>query len=210
VGEAFAATSQRDLFARMNARYPPERELVLGAQPAPTLLGDPEGWPRLDEPLRWMTWVDLAGHLSEGILTKVDRASMAVSLEVRCPLLDHRVVEFALRLPSALKVRGHERKWLLRQVLDRYVPRALSERPKMGFGVPIGEWLRGPLLDWAEDLLDETRLRREGFLDARGVREIWRQHRIGWRDRRYLLWNLLCFQAWREEYGEGADRGTFR
>jgi len=144
-------------------------------------------------------YLDLAANLPEDILVKVDRASMGVSLEVRCPLLDHRVVEFAWRLPLAQKVRGRESKWILRRVLERYVPRALFDRPKMGFGIPLAAWLRGPLRDWAEALLDPQRLRREGYLDAAAVRRVWSQHLAGWRDHRLLLWNLLSFEAWLDE-----------
>jgi asparagine synthase (glutamine-hydrolysing) len=121
---------------------------------------------------------------------------MAVALEARVPLIDHRVVEFAWSLPQRMKVRNGETKWLLRQVLDRHVPRSLMERPKMGFSVPIGSWLRGPLRDWAEPLLDPRRLEAEGFLDAALVGERWKQHLAGTKDWQYPLWTVLMFQAW--------------
>jgi asparagine synthase (glutamine-hydrolysing) len=192
------AANLEDLFVRMNARCPASTALVRGAAPSRSLLDRPEQWPARADPLQWMTFVDLAGRLRESILVKVDRASMGVGLEVRCPLLDHRVVEFAARIPTSMKWANGQGKWLLRRVLDRYVPRALVERPKMGFGVPIGEWLRGPLRDWAEALLDARRLDEEGFLDAAAVRSIWTQHLTRRRDRRFLLWNLLVFQSWLE------------
>ena len=143
-----------------------------------------------------LMFLDLVSYLPDDILTKVDRASMAVGLEARVPLLDHRLVDFAWSLPLDLKLRGNSSKWLLRQVLYRHVPRRLIERPKMGFGVPIGNWLRGPLRDWAEDLLSPTRLRRQGFFHVDPVRRVWRQHLDGRANREHELWNLLIFQSW--------------
>jgi asparagine synthase (glutamine-hydrolysing) len=126
---------------------------------------------------------------------------MAIALEARVPLLDHRVVELAWRIPRSAKIRGGVTKWLLRQVLYRHVPKALVERPKMGFGVPLGEWLRGPLREWAETLLSEKRLREAEFFDATLVRRYWNEHTSGQRNWQYLLWDVLMFEAWRERWG---------
>ncbi len=157
---------------------------------------DADAVPPLRDPIGRLMYRDTAGYLPGDILVKLDRASMAVSLEARCPLLDHRVVEFAWRLPTALKVRGGIGKWLLRRVLRRYVPEALFERPKQGFNVPIGAWLRGPLREWAEELLAAPRLRREGFLDPGRVQACWQEHMSGRRDRAYELWAILMVEAW--------------
>jgi asparagine synthase (glutamine-hydrolysing) len=149
-----------------------------------------------------MLYLDFAGYLPDDCLMKVDRASMAASLEVRCPLLDRSVVELAWSLPLAYRVDDTGAKRVLKAVLERYLPRALFERPKRGFGVPVGAWLRGPLRDWAETLLDERRLAAEGYLEPAAVRAIWQQHQSGRRDRPELLWHLLMFQAWHEHWRE--------
>lgn len=173
--------------------------LVLGASEPPTLLqGATPSLSGLDGIQRMMA-LDLLTYLPDDILVKVDRAAMSVSLESRVPFLDHRVVEFAWALPQSMKLRDGTSKWVLRQVLYRHVPKALIERPKMGFGVPIGDWMRGPLRDWCESLLDETRLRREGFFDPVQVTRKWQEHLSGQRNWQYHLWDVLMFQSWIEQ-----------
>ena len=174
--------------------------------PRPWLRSNPEihdnalpAWDRFPELLQRMMCLDLVRYLPDDILVKVDRAAMAVGLETRIPLLDHRIIQFAWSLPSSFKRNQGQGKWLLRQILYQYVPRALVDRPKRGFGAPIAEWLRGSLRGWAEELLDETRLRQEGFFEAREVRRKWGEHLADMRDWSPGLWHVLMFQAWLDE-----------
>jgi asparagine synthase (glutamine-hydrolysing) len=148
--------------------------------------------------LEWMMYWDQLGYLPDDILAKVDRAAMGVSLETRIPFLDHRVIEFAWRLPLSMKIRKGQSKWILRQILYNYVPKALIERPKMGFGVPLNDWLRGPLRDWAEALLNEHKLYEEGYLNVPVVRQKWAEHLSGKRNWDFALWAVLMFESWLE------------
>lgn len=157
----------------------------------------------ITDPVERMQFLDTITYLPDDILAKVDRATMAIGLEARVPLIDHRVVEFAWSLPPALKAANGQGKRLLRQVLYRHVPRQLVERPKMGFAVPISTWLMGPLRDWVESLIAEDRLRREGIFDPAPIRRIWAEHRSGRRNHEAQLWTLLMFQAWHERWMEG-------
>jgi asparagine synthase (glutamine-hydrolysing) len=151
---------------------------------------------RFPDDVSWMQYLDTLTYLPDDILTKVDRASMAVALEVRVPLLDHRVVELSWRLPHRFKLRGGAGKWLLRQIAHKYVPKGLLERPKTGFGVPIDQWLRGPLKEWAGDLLSSSVTNGAGFFDPAPIAEKWAEHQAGARNWQYFLWNMLMFEAW--------------
>ena len=174
--------------------------IVRGGREPKGLLWDQSQRREVDDFGERLQYVDTLTYLPDDILVKVDRASMAVSLEARVPIIDHRIVAFSWTLPPALKLRGGTGKWLLRKVLDRYVPKALTDRPKMGFGVPIDAWLRGPLRGWAEALLEEKRLAREGVFDPRPIRKKWQEHLSGSRNWQYRLWDVLIFQAWKERW----------
>lgn len=147
-----------------------------------------------------MMYIDSKRYLPDDILVKVDRAAMAVNLETRIPFLDHRVVEFAWSLPLDLKIRDGQSKWIVSQLLNRYVPAELYTRPKMGFGVPIDQWLRGPLREWAQDLLTDSMLSKHGFLNASAIQQKWREHLSGARNWQYHLWDVLIFQSWYEAH----------
>jgi asparagine synthase (glutamine-hydrolysing) len=150
---------------------------------------------------RYFQYLDTVTYLPDDVLTKVDRASMAVSLEVRVPLLDHRVVAFAWSLPQSMRLRGGRSKWMLRKVLNRFVPEHLVARPKMGFGVPVGTWLNGPLRDWAETLLSPTALAAGGLLRPEPIRTAWQRHLDGKEDATARIWTVLMLQGWREKVG---------
>ena len=186
-------TSPVDRYLRNLSHWSPDSAVVIGAG---TIQGDIHNEGFFSNLQQLFQCYDTQTYLPDDILTKVDRTSMAVSLEARTPLLDHRIVEYVWSLPHEFLVQGGAGKRILREVLSKYVPRPLFERPKVGFGVPIGAWLRGPLRDWAEELLDERRLRREGYLHPGPVRKKWAEHLSGRVDWQYLLWDVLMFQAW--------------
>lgn len=186
------------LYLRLVSHWKTPGMLVLGGSEPPTILTDHAQCANLPDFPHRMMYLDMMTYLPDDILVKVDRASMGVSLEARVPFLDHRVAEFAWQLPLSMKIRGGQGKWVLRQLLHRYVPKALVERPKMGFGVPIDFWLREPLREWAENLLDEKKLRDQGFFNPNPIREVWAAHLSGRGNWHYHLWDILMFQAWLE------------
>lgn len=186
-----------DLYFGLVSHWKSEKLLVGGVEPVTCLRGNLLLLSGLDDIHRMMA-MDTITYLQDDILVKVDRAAMGVSLEGRIPMLDHRVIEFAWRLPQSMKLRDGIGKWILRQVLYRYLPKQLIERPKMGFSIPIDHWLRGPMRDWAELLLSESRLRAEGFFNPKPIRQKWAEHLSCKRNWQYHLWNVLMFQAWLE------------
>ncbi|MCC7410750.1 MAG: asparagine synthase (glutamine-hydrolyzing) [Gammaproteobacteria bacterium] len=196
LADALEATDAGDLYRRLVSQWPDAEALVRGhAHRADSAGADAVRHATADVAAAMMH-ADLRTYLPDDLLVKLDRASMAVGLEARVPLLDHRVVEYAATLPAGLKLTPTGGKRILKAVLSKYLPQQLFERPKMGFAVPIDAWLRGPLRDWAEDLLDEQRLRREGWFEPGPIRQVWREHLSGRRNRQYALWTVLMFQAW--------------
>ena len=174
--------------------------LVLDASEPTSVLDNLSLFEEAGSSTQYMQMMDLIGYLPGDILTKLDRASMAVSLEARVPILDHRVVEFAFGLPGHFKVRDGQSKWVLRQLLSKYVPNELVERPKMGFSIPLGDWLRQDLRDWTETLLDPVELRQDGILNADLIRRIWSEHLQGTADHQQKLWSVIAFQMWKKAY----------
>jgi asparagine synthase (glutamine-hydrolysing) len=200
LSEILTTPVREALYLDLISHWKQPASLVIDAQEPLTAVTDPLRWMNTSTFAERMMSLDLVTYLPDDILAKVDRASMGVSLEARTPFIDdHEVVEFAWKLPLRMKIRSGQGKWILRQLLYRYVPRKLIERPKMGFGVPIDSWLRGPLQPWAEDLLAESRLRREGFFQPEPIRQKWEEHLSGRRNWQYYLWDILMFQAWLAE-----------
>ena len=190
------AGSAQEIYARLVSQWQNPASLVVdGFQPG-FAAHDAAAWRVGGDVAHSQMYLDLISYLPDDILVKVDRAAMGVSLETRVPFLDHRVIAFAWQLPLSMKIHEGRGKWLLRQLLYRHVPAHLVERPKTGFGVPIGAWLRGPLKTWAADLLDPARLKREGYLRTEAVTQCWREHLSGKHNRQHALWNVLMFESW--------------
>ncbi len=200
LAQLMRSRSLAEMYIRLMSQWQPEEELVLGERGTVT---DRLKWTARGDALEQMRRWDVRQYLPDDLLVKVDRAAMSASLESRAPLLDHRVIEFAFALPAQALVRDGVGKWLLRRVLDRYVPRDLIDRPKAGFAVPLAQWLRGPLRAWASDLIDPVRLKADGLLDADQITALWRQHQTGTFDRSYYLWNVIAFRAWQSAQSPG-------
>jgi asparagine synthase (glutamine-hydrolysing) len=195
-----AAKNPIEVYRSLISQWPNPNDLVLGGREPKDVLDEPGLTERFADTTGLFQYLDMTGYLPDDILCKVDRASMAVALEVRSPLLDHRVIEFFWSLPRSYLRDGNERKILLKKLLSHYVPPELFERAKMGFGVPLKQWLRGPLRDWADDLLSVDRLRREGFLQPEPIRNAWDDHISGRADNEHRLWTVLMFQSWRKRW----------
>jgi asparagine synthase (glutamine-hydrolysing) len=199
LADVLSLSDGQAFYRQLTSHWTDPTSVVIGANEPPTLITTPKAWPETDSLVHAMMAMDAQTYMADDILTKVDRAAMASSLETRVPMLDYRVVELAWQMPLEFKVRGGQGKWLLRQVLYKHVPKELIERPKMGFGIPLDSWLRGPLRDWAESLLDGQRLHKEGYFYPDPIRLMWAEHLSGKHNWQYHLWNVLMFQAWLEE-----------
>ncbi|MDC0358389.1 asparagine synthase C-terminal domain-containing protein, partial [Oligoflexia bacterium] len=203
LAELMRFKKSEDFYGRLISHWSNPEEIVLQSEVLPTFLTDERARLSQADFLTEMMFLDLITYLPDDILTKVDRASMGVSLEARVPLLDHRVVELAWQLPKHMKLQNKVGKLLLREILYKYVPKELIERPKMGFGIPVHTWLRGPLRDWAEELLSEKRLKEDGFFNPSPIRQKWQEHLTGKGNWHYYLWDVLMFQAWASDAYKG-------
>lgn len=198
---ADAMTQDEDqTYLRLLSQFHQPNEIVNGGTEPPTIIASEEAKRFMPDYVERMQYLDTLTYLPDDILTKVDRASMAVGLEARVPIIDHRVVELAWRFPARMRFRDGKSKWILRQVLRRFVPDKLIDRPKMGFGVPVDHWLRGPLREWAEDLLSESALTRNGLFNPGPIRARWNSHLQGRENWQYSLWTIITMQAWLAEY----------
>ncbi len=200
LADVMAARSANDYYKFLTTNWFNPDAVVESTREINSLFQSPEMQPGQENLTAWMQYMDAATYLPDDILTKVDRAAMATSLETRAPFLDHEVVEFSQRLPMHLRIQNGQGKHALRQILYKHVPKELIERPKMGFGIPIDSWLRGPLREWAEDLISPGRLERDGFFNVGQVRLAWNEHRLGTKDNQYRIWNILVFQSWLDHW----------
>lgn len=198
--------SMGELYWHLVSQWKDPSELVIGAQEYETVFTDPARKPECEDAIESMMGIDLLSYMVDDILVKVDRASMGVSLETRVPFLDHAVVEYAWQIPLEYKIKSGVSKWALRQILYRYVPKNLIDRPKVGFGIPLNDWLRGPLRDWAADLLDINRIKADGYFEPSVIQRLWLEHINGVRNWGERLWTILMFQLWLQEYRENVSK----
>jgi len=196
LGRLLNEDTREAVYRHIISHWTPEDELVLGSSEYPTSHMKQDTWPKTTEFVERMMYLDFVSYLPDDILVKLDRATMHVSLETRVPFLDRDIIEYAYSLPLDLKIKNGKGKWILREVLSKYLPNRYFERPKMGFGVPVGEWLNGPLRPWAEDMLDPGLLKRQGVLNSDTVTEKWNSHKAGQGNWQYHLWDVLMFQMW--------------
>jgi asparagine synthase (glutamine-hydrolysing) len=198
LAEVVAAPGMETLYLNLMSYWKKPTDIVIDGKDPVTAITNTQAWPRVSDFTHRMMYLDMETYLPGDILTKVDRAAMCVSLEGRIPLLDTNLIEFAWTIPYSMKVRDGKGKWLMRETLYGHVPKAMIDRPKQGFGIPLEIWLRGPLREWAEDLLSESRLKREGFFHPAPIRQKWQEHLSGTRNWHFYLWDILMFQAWLE------------
>lgn len=201
IATIFNCSSFEEVYRLLISHWNFPENVVIGGKEPKTILTSTGEMPNKISNEERMMFYDMMMYLPDDILVKVDRAAMAVSLETRAPFLDHRVIDLASQLPLDMKIRNGTNKWCLKQLLYKRVPKHLIERPKMGFGVPIGDWLRGPLRDWAEFLLAEKRIVQSGYFHNSEIQKKWREHLTGDRNWHYYLWDILMFESWREEEG---------
>ena len=199
LADVLTLSDDHEYFFQLVSHWNDPASIIIGGCEPDSLLTNQTHWPQTDCFEHWMMAMDAQTYLPDDILVKVDRAAMATSLETRMPMLDHRVIELAWSMPLHLKIRKGQGKWLLRQVLYRHIPKDLIERPKMGFGIPLSSWLRGPLREWAEELVSEQRLRSEGFFHPAPIRAMWIDFMNRKGNFQYHLWTILMFQAWMAE-----------
>lgn len=196
LARVLALDTDYEYYQHLISQWQQPHDIVIGANEPQTLISNHKAWPNTDSFQHTMMAIDAQTYMVDDILVKVDRAAMANSLETRVPFLDHRIVELAWKMPLEYKIRNGEGKWLLKQVLFRHLPKELIERPKMGFAIPLDDWLRTSLRDWAEDLLDENTLKAQGYFHSEPIRKMWQQHLSGQYNRQHQLWTILMFQAW--------------